>query len=457
MKSVRIGAGQGFWGNGPFGAINMVRSGEIQYLCCDALAELTLAILKKGMKKDAYAGWVNDLTLLMYKILPVCKEKGIKIITNHGGLNPAGAAAEVERIAKELGITGLKIATVTGDDVFTKLGDFQEKGLDLSNMDTGESIDAIKDRILFANAYIGARPIVAALDSGADIVITGRAADSACFLAPLVHEFRWSWEDWDKLAAGTLAGHLLECSAQSTGGNFLGDWWNEPRMEEIGYPIAEVYENGEMILTKPAGSGGRVSVETVSEQMVYETLDPNNYIVPDVIADFTTPVLQDMGNDRVMIRNIKGKPRPEKLKVFIGYQDGFASSALLLYAWPDALKKARKLEEIIRYQVKKFKLPVVDFHVDYVGLNSIHGPAAPIPEDEDSINEIGVKFSIKTYDKGVAAKFAGLFPAWALDGPPATAGAGGFAAGPRELLGPWSALVDRNEIEPNITVSYKEV
>lgn len=456
MKTIRIGAGQGFWGNGPYGALNMVQTGNIDFLCCDALAELTLAILKKGMKKNAYAGWVNELTPMMEHILPILKEKKIRFVSNHGGLNPIGATQEVKRIAEKMGITGLKIAAVTGDSVFENLDDMIARGVDFSNMDTKEPIDNIKDRVVFANAYIGARPIVEALDAGADIVITGRAADSALFLAPMIHTFGWSWEDWDKLAVGTLAGHLLECSAQSTGGNFLGDWWNIPHMEEIGYPIAEVSENGDMIITKPEGSGGRVTLDTVSEQMIYETMDPNNYFAPDVVSDFTSPTLTDLGNDRVQITGMKGKPRPQTLKVYMCYQDGWAASNALVYAWPDALKKANKVKEIVQYELDKLELPYDTFRCDLIGLNSLHGSAAPIP-DEDNINEIAVKLTVKTYDRNTALKFPKLVPAWALDGPPAVSIGGGFNTSPRGLLGPWSTLVDRDEIEGGIAVTYVNV
>lgn len=456
MKSIRIGAGQGFWGNGSYAAAKMVKSGNIQYLCCDALAELTLAILKKGMAKVPNGGWVNELTGLLEACLPTCKEKGIKIICNHGGLNPPGAMEEAVRIADNLGVSGLKIAVVTGDGVLDKLEEFSEKGISLTDMDTGQDYADVKDRIMFANAYVGAAPIVEALREGADIVITGRAADSALFVAPLIYEFNWKWDDWDKLAAGTLAGHLLECSAQSTGGNFLGDWDKLPRMEEIGYPIAQVWENGDLIITKPEGSGGRVNLATVSEQMIYETLDPNNYIAPDVIADFTSPTLTDLGNDRVLISGMKGKERPQKLKVYMGYQNGWAASAVTAYSWPNALQKAKKLEEILRYEAKSLNMDIDEIHSEYLGLNSIFGEGAVIPE-EDSLNEVICKITARSKERKTAAQFGRMVVAWGLDGPPANAGSSGFTSRPRELLGPLSVLIGRREIEPALTVTYREI
>lgn len=456
MKNIRIGAGQGFWGNGAYAAANMVKTGNIQYLCCDALAELTLAILKKGMEKAPDGGWVNELTGLLEACLPTCGEKGIKIICNHGGLNPPGAMEEAVRVAKKLGISELKVAVVTGDSVFDRLEEFSSRGISLSDMDTGLDYAKIKDRMMFANAYVGAAPIVEALKAGADIVITGRAADSALFIAPMIYELGWKWDDWNKLASGTLAGHLLECSAQSTGGNFLGNWQNVSRMEEIGYPIAEVRENGDLVITKPEGSGGLVNLATVSEQMIYETLDPQNYIAPDVIADFTSPSLTDLGNDRVLISGMKGKERPQKLKVYMGYQNGWASSTVTAYSWPNALWKAKKLEEILRHQVKALKMDVDEIYVEYLGLNSIFGEGAAIP-DEDSLNEVVCKITARTKDKKTAAQFGRMVVAWGLDGPPANAGSAGFTSRPRELLGPISVLIDRQEIEPALTVTYRQI
>lgn len=457
MKCIRIGAGTGYWGNGAASAIEMAKKGNIQYLCCDGLAELTLAILRKGMNKGAYKGFVPELTALVKGLLPIIKEKGIKFISNHGALNPLEAMYEIQRVAEEMGITGIKVAVVLGDDQFEKLAELEACGNDLTDMDTGKCFDEIRDKnILFANVYTGAKGMVDALENGADIVIAGRVADSACFLAPMVYELGWSWEDWDKLAAGTLAGHLLECSSQSTGGNFLGNWQAIPRMEEIGYPIAEVYENGDVIITKPEGSGGLVNVETISEQLVYETLDPNNYIVPDVIADFTTPHLEDLGNDRVLITGMKGKPRPEKLKLFMGYEGGWASSKMLVFSWPDALQKAEKMGDILKHQMDAKHLKYDEFRKEYLGLNSVFGSTAKIP-DEDEINEVAVKYTIKTDDKKVAGAFARIVMSMGLDGPPANAGLAGFAGGPRELLNCWSTLINREDVEKGITVQYCEL
>jgi len=456
VKTIRIGAGQGFWGNGSDGARQMVEKGNINYLCCDALAELTLAILRKGMDRNPKGGWVNEYTGLLYATLPTLKAKGIKLITNHGGLNPVGAMEEAKRVAEDLGITGLKIAVVTGDNVIDTLEQFHQNKVELKDMDTGFDYATVKDRVMFANAYIGAGKIVEALDSGADIIITGRAADSALFLAPMIYEFGWQWDNWNNLAAGTLVGHLLECACQPVGGNFSGNWQDIPDMENIGYPLVEISENGEFIITKPEGTGGLVNVATVSEQLIYETLDPHNYIAPDVIVDFTSPQLTDLGDNRVKITNVKGKERPQTLKVHIGYQDGYAGSSVSAFSWPDAMDKAKKLEQLVRYKIKQHQLNISEIHTEYLGLNSIFGDGVVIP-DQDSLNEVVVKLTARTTDKKTADTFSRLATPWALDGPPGNAGSAGFTGRARELLGSVSALVDRDLIEPDLNIFYTQI
>ncbi|MHB8917600.1 MAG: acyclic terpene utilization AtuA family protein, partial [Desulfocucumaceae bacterium] len=365
MKSVRIGAGQGFWGDSPFPALDVVGSGNVKYLACDALAELTLAILQKARQKDPAKGYVEDMFFSL--LLAPCREKGVKILTNAGGINPGGAGRMVLELAKRMGLKGLRIAVITGDDILPRIGELRSMGVDFSDMEGGGDISAVEDRILFANAYLGAKPMVEALEMGADVIITGRTSDPAQFLAPMVYELGWGWDDWDRLAAGILLGHLMECSAQSTGGNFSGDWWNIPGMERMGYPVAEVYQNGEAVLTKPEGTGGRVDLGTVKEQMLYEVHDPSAYITPDVVADFTSPVLEEAGRDRVRISGVRGGPRPESLKVSIGYSDGWLGEAVIRYSWPQAVKKARRAGEIIKNQFTALGLQYEEILTEYIG------------------------------------------------------------------------------------------
>ncbi len=452
MKSVRIGAGQGFWGDSPFPAIDVVKSGNIKYLACDALAELTLAILQKSRQKDPTKGYVEDMFFSL--LLKPCREMGVRILTNAGGINPEGAGRMVYELARKMGLKGLKIAVITGDDILPRLGELREMGINLSDMENGGDISSIEDRILFANAYLGAKPMVEALEKGADVIITGRTADPAMFLAPLVHELGWGWDDWNRLAAGILLGHLMECSAQSTGGNFSGDWWNIPKMERIGYPVAEVYESGEAVLSKPEGTGGRVDLETVKEQMLYEVHDPSAYITPDVVADFASARLEQVGPDRVSITGMKGKPRPDNLKVSIGYSDGWLGEAALRYSWPDAMKKARKAEEILKKQFKVMGLSFEEILTEYIGYNSLCGTTAY--GDGEDLNEVGLRIAVRTRNKADAAKVPRLLPPLALNGPPNASGAGGMPR-PRELIGLWSVLVNRAEVEKQVQINIMEV
>ena len=296
-KLVRIANGQGFWGDSIDAPVRLVEAGNIDYLTLDYLAEVTLSIMQKQRRKDPQLGYATDFVDLMKRTLPQLKAKGIRVVANAGGVNPEACRTAVLEVAKKLGVKGVKIATVTGDDVLGRLSEFKAQGLQLGNMDTGEGLfDAPRD-ILSANVYLQTQAMVEALDTGADIVLTGRCTDPGLTLAPLLHEFKWAADDWDRLAAGTVAGHILECGAQSTGGNF-SRWWEVPELWNVGYPIAECSEDGTFVITKHAGTGGMVTVDTVSEQLVYEMGDPKNYITPDVVADFTS------------IQLGAGRPRP---------------------------------------------------------------------------------------------------------------------------------------------------
>lgn len=453
MKSIRIGAGQGFWGDSPFPALDVVQSGNVKYIACDALAELTLAILQKARQKDPAKGYVEDMFFNL--LLAPCRERGIKILTNAGGINPAGAGRMVYDLACRMGLKGLKIAVITGDDLLPRIKELRDLGIDLSDMESGGDISGIEDRILFANAYLGAKPMVDALEMGADVIIAGRTSDPAQFLAPMVYELGWRWDDWDRMASGILLGHLMECSAQSTGGNFGGDWWNIPSMERIGYPVAEVYENGDAVLTKPAGAGGRVDLMTVKEQMLYEVHDPEAYVTPDVVADFTSPRLEMDGPDRVRITGVRGKPRPETLKVSIGYSDGWLGEAVIRYSWPHALKKARKAEEVIRKQLAGLGLQFEEILTEYLGYNSLSGPLAW--GDGGDLNEVGLRVAVRTRNKLDAARMPRVLPPLALNGPPTATGGGGGMPRPRELIGLWSALVPREEVEKQVRTDIREV
>ncbi|MFJ9502124.1 acyclic terpene utilization AtuA family protein [Brevibacillus centrosporus] len=454
MRTIRIGAAQGFYGDSILPAVASVQRGNLDYLCFDCLAELTLAILQKDRKKDSSKGYTRDITSSMPALLPYMKEKGFKLLTNAGGTNPLGAQQEVLRMIQELGITGLKVAVVTGDDILPRLPEFREKGISLSHMEDGRSIDDVLPRISFANAYLGAWPIVEALRQGADIVITGRTTDSAQFLAPLIYEFGWKKDEWDALAQGILMGHLMECSGQVTGGNFSGDWQSVEEMDRLGFPIAEVEQSGSFVITKAEGTGGLVSIETVKEQMLYEIHNPAAYMTPDVVLDMTQVVLEESGRHRVRVRGAKGKPSPDTLKVVMGYPNGYVGQAMVGYSWPNALEKAKAADRIVRKQLERLGWQYEEVQTEFLGYNSLHGPLSTLPEE--NLNEVYLRMAVRTPQKEAAAKFPRLFPPLALSGPPTMSGIGGMTA-PRELFGMWSCLVPREVVESRVEVSLVEV
>jgi Acyclic terpene utilisation family protein AtuA len=452
MKSVRVGAGQGFYGDTPDGAVAVAERGEVSYICCDALAELTMAILQKDRLRDGSGGFARDLPAFMRALLPRAREQGIRIITNAGGMNPAGAARAVNDVAGELGINGLRIATITGDDITGRIDELTARGIDLRNMDTGADLATIRDRIVFAVAYLGARPIVEALERGADVVVTGRVADASLFVAPMVHELGWSWDDWDRLAAGVVLGHLMECSGQATGGNFSGDWWNIADLDRIGYPVCEVSEDGSALLTKPAQTGGRVSVETVSEQLLYEVLDPRRYLNPDVVADFTSVRLEQVGAETVSVSGVGGSARPGDLKAIIGHLDGWLGAATIGYSWPHALAKARHAAMLIDRLAERAGVVPVEQIVEYIGVDSLHGDASDMLAAAEA-NEVVLRVAGRFASEADARAFPRLAIPLALNGPPFIGG--GAAPQPaRALLGVWPALLPREPAEELVAVAF---
>jgi len=396
-EKIRIASGQCFWGDLLEAPYHQVTKGPVDYLVIDYLAEVTRSSLQKQKKKNPELGYARDIPELMKRILPVCIEKEIKIITNGGGVNPFSCAQEVKKVANSLGIKNLKIGVVLGDDILDRIDEFLQSGIDLKNMETGESISIIKDRLLSANVYFGSEPIVEALKLGAQIVITGRTTDTGLTLAPMVYEFGWNYENFDLMAAGTVAGHILECGAQSTGGNFLGDWESVPDMAEIGFPIAEAYPDGNVIITKHENTGGLVSIETVAEQLVYEIGDPKNYITPECIADFTSIKLEQVGKDRVRVYNVKGKPPTNFYKVSAAYFDGYSAVGTLTYSWPKALTKAKAADRILRKRLEFLGLQFDEIRTEFLGYNACFGPLAK-EIDEDLINEVVFRIAVRGKD-----------------------------------------------------------
>ncbi len=448
-EKIKIASGQGFWGDLIDAPYHQVTKGDIDYLVMDYLAEVTMSILQKQKNKNPKLGYAKDIPELMKRILPICKEKNIKIITNGGGVNPIACAEAVVDVAKNLGLKNLKIAVVLGDDIKDRIDEIIFKGCELNNMETNESIIPVKEKLLSANVYFGAFPIVDGLRQGADIVITGRTTDTGLTLAPMIYEFDWKENDFNLLSAGTIAGHILECGAQSSGGNFLGDWQSIPNMAEIGFPIAEAYPNGEFVITKHPNTGGRVSFETVAEQLVYEIGDPKVYITPDCVADFTTIRLEDLGSDRVRVYDIKGKQATEFFKVSCSYESGYSAVATLTYSYPQALTKAKAADKILRKRLENLQLKFDEIRTEFVGYNSCHGPLST-EIDEEKINEIMLRIAVRSNDYTSVERFGKEIAPLILTGPPSVTGFAGGRPKPSEVVAYWPALIPKTLVKPEV-------
>ena len=453
MKTVRIGSGLGFYGDSWKPVRASIARGAVQYIGSDHLAELTLAILQKDRARDPSLGYARDMLPMLAELYPLGRDRNVKFVLNAGGLNPEGGAAALVASFRKLNLHS-KIAVVTGDSVLERIDELAAAGEAFAHLDTGANISSVRERLVFASAYLGAAPIVEALEMGADIVLTGRVADAALFLAPLVHEFKWGWQDYAKLAQGLTVGHLLECSGQASGGNFGGDWQSVPDIAHIGYPIAEVSEDGSAIITKAPGTGGLVSFDTVRQQLLYEVHDPRSYFSPDVVLDMSTLTLTDLGGDRVEVKGASGKPRPAKLKVVGGYHDGFMGEASLSYSWPDALKKAQATAAIVKTLLDEQKTKYDELHVEYLGHNALFGAVAEHDAAEE-LNEVFLRMAIRTPERKVAEEFRRKFPWLALSGPPFVTGAG--IQGTSELIGIWPTLVKRELVESRVKIEMVEV
>jgi hypothetical protein len=450
--TVRIAGGQGFYGDTPESVAGLLADG-IDYLCLEALAELTLAILQKDRQKDEARGYTKDLPAYLAAALPHVAAGRTKLITNAGGINPTGAARAAIETARELGLHGLKVATVLGDDLMPRLGELATQTA-LAHLDSGAPFTEMPETPLFAAAYLGARPIVDALAQGADIVITGRCADAALFLAPLVHEHGWAWDDWDRLAAGTLVGHLLECSGQTAGGNLSRDWWTVPHPWDLPYPIAEVDSDGTAVITKPAASGGRVSFDTVRHQLLYEVHDPARYLSPDVVADFTSATFVDEGDDRVRITGVRGAPATDTYKALFAHHVGWASEARVAFSWPEAREKATVAAAIFAKRVADRGYAVDEWSVELWGVDALGGPTVP-PSDAEPA-EVVARVAWRCEDQVTAGLVGREMVPLTLSAPPAGLTAmGRGAARPTELLGIWPTLVEKSLVDPQVVVAIE--
>ncbi|MHB1263118.1 MAG: acyclic terpene utilization AtuA family protein [Gemmatimonadaceae bacterium] len=446
---VRVASGQGFWGDWLDAPRRQVEGGAVDYLMLDYLAEVTMSILQKQKERDPRMGYARDFIGAMESVMSAVAERGVRVIANAGGVNPRACAEAVQEVARRAGQT-LRIGVVTGDDLLPRLDELLAAGHALANMETGEPLAVVRDRVLSANAYIGSTPIVEALERGAQVVITGRSTDTALTMAPLRHEFGWGRTEWDKLAAGIVAGHIIECGAQCSGGNCLFDWRAIPDLANVGYPIVEASPDGSFVVTKHAGTGGRISVPSVTEQLVYEMGDPHAYITPDVIADFTSIQLHPDGDDRVRVSGIRGAPATDKLKVSIAYRAGFKAVGTLVYAWPDALEKAQLADRVLRERLDTMGLAFDRVLTEFVGASATHGPLAGAPPAE--LPEVQLRIGVRGTDRASVERFTRELAPLVLNGPPSVTGFAGGRPKVEEIVAYWPALIDKTVIQTAVEV-----
>jgi len=450
-ERVRVAGGQGFWGDLLTAPVDQVRKGPIDYLMLDYLAEVTMSILQKQRSRDPNAGYARDFVSLMKEILPDCVEKDIKVLSNAGGVNVSGCAEAIRETAREQGLAGkVKIGVVTGDDILGRLEEFAEAGLDIKNMETGEPLSAIRDKVQSANVYLGAIGLVEALSKGAQIIVGGRLTDTGLTLAPLMHEFGWTFDDWNRLSAGTIAGHIIECGAQSSGGNCQYEWDKIPDMANVGFPIVEASPDGEFVITKHEGTGGRVNVQSVKEQLLYEMGDPKAYITPDVVADFSSIRLAPDGENRVKVFGITGNPNTEFYKVSIAYSAGWKAVGTLVYAWPDAYEKAKAADKILRERLERLGLKFELILTEFVGINATHGHLAGEPPKD--IPETQLRFGVRGQSKADVERFTKELAPLILTGPPAVTGFAGGRPKVEEIMAYFPALIPKDLIETKVEI-----
>jgi hypothetical protein len=451
MKTIRIANGQGFWGDSLEAPVQLVERGPIDYLTLDYLAEITMSILQKQKSRDPQAGYARDFLYVVSRVLPKCLANNIRIIANAGGVNPQACVAGLAQVVEKLGLKGkVRVGVVTGDDIMNSLDELIARGVELKNMESGEPLSTIRERVQSANVYFGAAPMAAALNQGAQIVITGRCTDTGLALAPMIHEFGWSLNDFDKMAAGTVAGHIIECGAQTTGGNCQIEWPDIPDLWDIGYPIVEAQPDGTFVVTKHAGTGGKITVAGVTEQLMYEMGDPQAYITPDVVADFTSIQLRQDGENRVRVSGVKGNPATEFYKVSISYSSGFKAVGGLIYAWPDAYNKAKTADAILRRRLDALGLKFDETLSQFIGVNSTHEGLGGEPSQD--LAEVMLRVGVRSNDKAAIERFTKELAPLALNGPPTVTGFGGGRPKVEEIVAYWPALIPKTAVTPKVEV-----
>ena len=447
-RVVRVGGGSGMWGDDLDAPRRLVEGGPLNYLILDYLAEVTMSVLQRQKDRDPAQGYARDVVGAIESVLPALVAGKLKVITNAGGVNPQACADAVLVMLDKFGARSkLKVALVSGDNLLGRIDALLAAGHELRHMDTGAPLADVRARLVSANAYIGSSALAEALAFGADVVLCGRCNDAALAVAPLRHEFGWKATDYDLLASATVAGHVIECGAQATGGNCSYDWKSIERLEDVGYPIVEVSADGSFFVTKHPGTGGRVSRQTVTEQLVYEIGDPRAYITADVVSDFTSITLDDSGSDRVRISGVRGRAPTGKLKVSAAYRDGFKAVGTLVYAWPDAREKAEAAARILRARLERIGLSYERVHSEVIGAGAVHGPLAG-PDAGRDAPEVQLRVGVRDADRTKVERFTREVAPLVLNGPPGVTGYFGARAKVEEILAYWPALVDASVVTP---------
>lgn len=448
-KTVRIGGGLGYWGDDTTAAGRLVREAEIDYLIMDFLAEVTMSILQKQRRRDPSRGYAADVVDILREVLPDATARGVKIVCNAGGVNPLACADAIRALADELGLgSEVTIAAVVGDDLLDRIDELQGEGVSLANTETGEEFGGIRERLACANVYIGAASVREALDRGANVVIGGRIADPSLTLGPLMHEFDWAEDDWNRLAAGIVAGHLIECGAHSTGGNHQ-DWQLVDGLEDVGFPIVEVDASGSILMTKTPNSGGRVSRETAIEQLLYEIGDPRRYLTPDVTVDFTGLSVEQDGTDRVRITGAIGTPSPETLKVSAAYTDGYAGNTLYLYSAPRARDRAEEAARILDFRIGRLGLNLTETRKDFIGTGAVHEGRTPTSPDQPC--EVVLRYAMRSPRREDLQR-AFVAASTIFHGPPGKTNLVSGRPKVSEVLCYWPTVVPRAVIKPQVVM-----
>jgi hypothetical protein len=450
MKRVRIGNGCGFWGDNIDAPIRLARDGRLDYLTLEYLAELTMSILALLRQRDPAAGYAHDFLDVLQRMTPTLRSQPtLKVVTNAGGMNPQSCGARAKKLLADERVPDRTVAVVTGDDLLPRLDELLAAGHALTNLDTGAALENLRDRVVSANAYLGARPIADALKQGADIVVTGRVADASLTVGPAAFEHGWDWNDVDRLCAASVAGHLIECGAQATGGLWT-NWTEAPDLANVGYPIADIAADGRLRIEKPPGSGGAINIETVSEQLLYEVGNPAAYLTPDVTADFTSVTLSNPALNIVEVSGARGKPATATYKVSIAYRDGFASSGMLVLAGPNAEEKGRLAGRILLDRLKAAGVTFPHSLIECLGA----GDCVPgVIRSTGSPPEVVLRVAVRSPDRAAVERFTKEFAPLVTAGPPGVTGYTTGRPAVREVFAYWPSLIAKSAVDPHVNVS----